>query len=181
MFLLIFVLHICFNQYSYLFIWNGGILCQRTTILFPITMYTCRSGVRCSDLIISANRCMIILNCPWLFPEAVHYNLMIICTVSGKMIFFASIHLHFMNYLVSIVSSYPFCLIKHYLNRFCRFHHIPASSVLVPCRIIRTQLHNYALCKLTSSKQKWTKKMATNFATGHISIMLWILCTFISV
>lgn len=23
-----------------------------------------RSGVRCSDLIISANRCMIILNCP---------------------------------------------------------------------------------------------------------------------
>ena len=25
------------------------------------------------------------------------------------------------------------------------------------------------------------KKMATNFATGHISIMLWILCTFISV
>ena len=36
-------------------------------------------------------------------------------------------------------------LIKHYLNRFCRFHHIPASSVLVPCRIIRKQLHNYAL------------------------------------
>lgn len=180
MFLLIFVLHICFNQYSYLFIWNGGILCQRTTILFPITMYTCRSGVRCSDLIISANRCMIILNCPWLFPEAVHYNLMIICTVSGRWYFCINpLTLHELHGVNCVIITVLF-------NQTLFEQILPVPSHPRFFCISPMSDNQEAIAQLRSLiahiiKTNVDKKMATNFATGHISIMLWILCTFISV